>query len=141
MNDPQIWTLIGVVTALIFASNRQLSTSIRREMAAGFREQAARIEGLKGELGARIDGSEQKLGARIDGSEQRLGARIDGLEQRLDARIDGLEQRLDARIDGLETKMDMRFLDVDHRLESLEGDMRIIKTHLIGQSSLTRVRG
>lgn len=36
MNDPQIWTLIGVVTALISASNRQLSTSIRQEMNARF---------------------------------------------------------------------------------------------------------
>lgn len=103
MNDPQIWTLIGVITALIFASNRQLSTSIRREMAAGF-----------GHHDAKIDTSVTTLDATV--------------------------ATLDGRIDRLETKMDMRFIDVDHRLESLEGDMRLIKGHLLDQR-VTPVRG
>lgn len=90
MNDPQIWTLVGVVTALIFASNRQLVTSIRRE--------------------------------------------IDALDAKINAKFG-------AKIDALEAKMDARFSDVDHRLESLEGDMHLVKAHLIGQSSVTPTRG
>lgn len=90
MNDPQIWTLIGVVTALIFASNRQLSTSIRRE---------------------------------------------------LEVRFDALDAKIDAKVDGLGAKMDARFTDVEHRLDSLESDMHLVKAHLIGQSSVTPARG
>ena len=79
MNDPQIWTLIGVSGALFFAMGRQLSSSIRSELRAG--------------------------------------------------------------LDRIDATMDARFTDVDHRLESLEGDMRIIKAHLIGQSTITQARG
>ncbi|MGN6721134.1 MAG: hypothetical protein ACTHJM_00815 [Marmoricola sp.] len=105
MNDPQIWTFIGVFSAIVFASNRQLSSSIRRE-----------------------------LGAKIGGLDDKLTARIDGLDAKLTTRIDGVDQSLSA-------KMDAHFVDVEHRLDSLEGDMHIIKAHLIGQSTVTQARG
>ena len=123
MNDPQIWTLIGVVATLIFASNRQLSTSIRREMAAGFRTQEAKIDAFAGGLDAKIDS--------VAGG---LDTKIDSVAASLDAKIDSVSAQL-------ETKLDMGFMDVNHRLDSLEADMRLIKAHLIGQSSVTQARG
>ena len=83
------------------------------------------------ELGARIDG----LDAKVDSVERRLDAKIDGVERRLDAKIDGAEERLSTRIHALADLTDARFSEVGHRLAGLEGDMALVKGHLIGQAS------
>jgi len=53
------------------------------------------------------------------------------LRSELDARF----ERVDARFDGLTDVMNARLADVDHRLESLETDMHLVKAHLIGHRS------
>jgi len=75
------------------------------------------------------------LNRQMSGSiRSELGAKIDGLDDKLTARIDGLDRSLNA-------KMDAGFTDVEHRLDSLESDMHLIKAHLIAQSSVTQARG
>ena len=72
---------------------------------------------------------------RLDGMERHFDDRVDGLEQRLDAKIDGVEERLSTRIDALADVTDARFSEVGHRLSGLEGDMTLVKGHLIGKAS------
>lgn len=95
MDDPQIWTLIGVFAASTFGLVGLISTWWTRMIRAEF---AA--------VGYRFDAVETGLGARIDSAESTLGARIDSVEARLEARIDGVEARLDAKIDKLDTRID-----------------------------------
>jgi len=84
-------------------------------------------------------GSLGLFGRMIRSDISALSQKIDGVERRLDAKIDGVDNRLDTRIStevgGLRAVMDARFADVDHRFESLEADMRLIKGHLIGKVS------
>lgn len=109
MNDPQVWTLIAVMGALFFAVLRTQHTVVKA-----------------------ID---ERLGERIDGVESRLGARIDGVEAKLTTEVARLDAKIDERADRLTELMNARFTDVDHRLSSVEDDMRLVKAHLIGQRS------
>ena len=46
-----------------------------------------------------------------------------------------LRAELRGEIGGLRAEMNARFADVDHRFQTLETDMHLIKAHLIGQRS------
>lgn len=109
MNDPQVWTLIGVFSAIMFAMFRFNNRTLMAQMDARFDTTNARIDATN---------------ARID--EQ--GARIEQQGARLDARIEEQGARLTE-------VMNARFADVDHRLSNLEDDMKLVKGHLIGQRS------
>lgn len=87
-------------------------------------------------LDQRID---QKFDEKFDGVleprfraiEERLDrhdARFDSLEAKFDTKVDGLEERLTARIDRVEQVTDVR-------LKALEGDVHLIKAHLLGSPS------
>jgi len=117
VNDPQIWTLVGVFGAVLFG----MLGLVMRTMTSGF--ESMRLH---------MDGKIERLDAKIDGVEQRLEAKIDGVEQRLDARIDGVEQGLKASITHLAEVMDARLETTNHRLNALEGDLRLVKGHLLG---------
>lgn len=131
MTGAQVWTLLAMFSGFLTVMCTVFFAMLRTS-----------VGGLRDELVARIDAGDDRSAARIDA----LDSKIDGLESRLDARIDGLESRLDARIDALDAKlddrfdrvtavMDARFDDVDHRLTSVEGDLNLVKGHLIGQRS------
>lgn len=70
MNDPQIWTLIGVFTAVMLGGMTLMTTFINRAMTAGF-------SGLRGEMNARFEA----VDARFEAVEARLGAKIELLDK------------------------------------------------------------
>lgn len=80
MNDPQIWTLIGVFAAAMLGGFTVVITSLSRVV-------RAEIAGLRGELGGEIGGLRGELSGEISG----LKGQISGLNTRFDA----LEKRLD----------------------------------------------
>ena len=79
MDDPQVWTLIGVFAAVMLGGmtlmTSQLSRVIRAEM-----------DRIDGTLSARIDRIDGTLSARIDG----LGARLG----RIETKVDDLDREL-----------------------------------------------
>lgn len=80
MNEPQVWTMVGIFGATVFGTLGVVS---------GLFTQVVRAEVSK------VVVSVDALGHRIDG----LDKRIDGLDQRmdgLDQRMGGLERRFDA---------------------------------------------
>ncbi|WP_303709347.1 MULTISPECIES: hypothetical protein [Microbacterium] len=79
VDDPQVWTLIGVFAAVMLGGmtlmTSQLSRVIRAEM-----------DRIDGTLSARIDRIDGTLSARIDG----LGARLG----RIETKVDDLDREL-----------------------------------------------
>jgi hypothetical protein len=88
VNDPQIWTLIGVFAAVMLGGMTLMTTQLSRVI----RTQVDRVEGV---LSERIDRVEGTLSHRIDKVEGVLTARIDRVEGVLTARIDAIDQKVD----------------------------------------------
>lgn len=64
MNDPQIWTIIGVFAAIMLGGMTLMTTLINRTMAAGFRAVDARFEAVDAKFDAvnsRFDALEFKI--------------------------------------------------------------------------------
>lgn len=79
MNDPQVWTLIGVFAAVMLGGMTLMTTQLSRV------------------IRAEVDRVEVTLSAKIDRVEGTLSARIDGLHARLDRieiKVDDLDREL-----------------------------------------------
>ena len=68
MNDPQVWTLIGVFAAVMLGGMTLMTTQLSRVM----RAEADRIEGV---LSARIEGIGSRLG--------RIETKVDDLDKEI----------------------------------------------------------
>ncbi len=91
MNDPQIWTLIGVFAAAILGGFTVVITSLSRVV-------RAEVGGLGAEMRAEIGGLRSEVGSEIGGLRAEMRGEIGGLRgdvAGLHARFDGLEKRMD----------------------------------------------
>ncbi len=79
MDDPQVWTLIGVFAAVMLGGMTLMTSQLSRVI----RAEADRIDGT---LSARIDRIDGTLSARIDGLDARLG--------RIETKVDDLDREL-----------------------------------------------
>ena len=73
MNDPQVWTLIGVFTTIMLGAMSLMTVQINRTIAAS-------IGGLRGEMIGRFDG----VHGRIDSLENTMNARLDAMDTKVD---------------------------------------------------------
>ena len=79
MNDPQVWTLIGVFAAVMLGGMTLMTSQLSRVI-------RAEVDRIDGTLSARIDRIDGTLSARIDG----LGARLG----RIETKVDDLDREL-----------------------------------------------
>lgn len=79
MDDPQVWTLIGVFAAVMLGGMTLMTTQLSRVI-------RAEVDRVEGTLSAKIDRVEGTLSARIDG----LHARLD----RIEIKVDDLDREL-----------------------------------------------
>ena len=79
MNDPQVWTLIGVFAAVMLGGMTLMTTQLSRVI-------RAEVDRVEGTLSARVDRVEGTLSARIDGLDARLG--------RIETKVDDLDKEL-----------------------------------------------
>lgn len=96
MNDPQVWTLIGVFAAVMLGGMTLMTTQLSRII----RTEVDRIDGT---LSARMDRIDGSLSARMDGLDGTLSARIDGVDARL-GRIEAKVEDLDKELTNLATR-------------------------------------
>lgn len=96
MNDPQVWTLIGVFAAVMLGGMTLMTTQLSRII----RTEVDRIDGT---LSARMDRIDGTLSARMDGLDGTLSARIDGVDARL-GRIEAKVEDLDKELTNLATR-------------------------------------
>ena len=88
MTEPQVWTLIGVFAASMFAMNTLMSSWFVRVLRAevgGLRaEMRAEIAGLRGEMNARFE--------RVDAQFERVDAQF----ERVDVKLTHLDRDVQA---------------------------------------------
>ncbi|HRN29115.1 MAG TPA: hypothetical protein PK781_04875 [Terrimesophilobacter sp.] len=113
VNDPQIWTLLGVFAAIMLGGMTLMTTLLMRTMNAT--------------IGGAIDG----VNGRIDG----VHARIDGLASEMRAGFAAVDAKFEAvnlRIDGVESTMNAKFETVNVKLEHLDRDVTAISKKVFG---------
>ncbi len=79
MDDPQVWTLIGVFAAVMLGGMTLMTSQLSRVI-------RAEVDRIDGTLAARIDRIDGTLSARIDGLDARLG--------RIETKVDDLDREL-----------------------------------------------
>lgn len=110
LNEPQVWTLMAVFTASLFAMFRMLSARFLDVIRADIRAEVSTLRTEMHDGFGRVEGRIGGLEGRVDGIEKRMG----GLEQRMD----GLEHRMD--------RLEDRFERVDAKLERLDRDVQAV---------------
>lgn len=78
MDDPQVWTLIGVSTTMMLGGMTLMTMQFSRVI-------RAEVGGLRGELRGEIGGLRGDLSGRLESLEGRLTGRIDALEHKVDS--------------------------------------------------------
>lgn len=78
MDDPQVWTLIGVFTTMMLGGMTLMTMQFSRVI-------RAEIGGLRGVLRGEIGGLRGDLSGRLESLEGRLTGRIDALEHKVDS--------------------------------------------------------
>jgi len=79
VDDPQVWTLIGVFAAVMLGGMTLMTSQLSRVI-------RAEVDRIDGTLSARIDRIDGTLSARIDGLDARLG--------RIETKVDDLDKEL-----------------------------------------------
>ncbi|MCK2033040.1 hypothetical protein AB1285_16355 [Microbacterium sp. NRRL B-14842] len=79
VDDPQVWTLIGVFAAVMLGGMTLMTSQLSRVI-------RAEVDRIDGTLSARIDRIDGTLSARIDGLDARLG--------RIETKVDDLDREL-----------------------------------------------
>ena len=88
MNEPQVWTLIGVFGAALLGGFTLVTTHFGRVV-------RAEIGRLDGTLSGQIGHLEGTLTGKIEALDGKLSGQIEALDARLNGRIDTLDHRLD----------------------------------------------
>lgn len=78
MDDPQVWTLIGLFTTMMLGGMTLMTMQFSRVI-------RAEIGGLRGELSGEIGELRGDLSGRLESLEGRLTGRIDALEHKVDS--------------------------------------------------------
>lgn len=113
MNEPQIWTLIGVFTAFMLGSLTLL-----------IRQNDRMITSLRGELSARFEGLDEKFEAKFES----MDARFESMDAKFEAKFDAM----DAKMAGMDAKLDARLGTIDRRLEDLDKEVANLATRFWG---------
>lgn len=113
MNDPQVWTLIGVFAAVMLGGMTLMTTMMSRVV-------RAEIGGLRNEMNGRFDG----VAGEITGLRGEMNGRFNGVA----GEITGLH----GEIAGLRGEMNARFDTVDHKVATLDKEVAALATKLWG---------
>lgn len=108
MDDPQIWTLIGVFAAAVLGGMTLMTTLIMRATTSA-------IDGLRGEMTGRFDG---------------VGAEMNGLRGEMNGRFDAVR----AEMTGLRGEMNARFDSVETKIEHLDRDVAALGRKVFGET-------
>ncbi len=138
LNEPQIWTLIGVFAAFMLGSltmvirqNDRMITSVRSELDAKFSSMDAKFSSMDAKSDARFEALDAKFDARFESMDARF-ATMDARFETLDARLSGVDAKFEARFDAMDSKLDSRLGAIDGRLEDLDKEVANLATRFWG---------
>ena len=110
MNEPQVWTLIGVFGAALLGGFTLVTTHFGRVV-------RAEIGRLDGTLSGQIGHLEGTLTGKIEALDGKLSGQIEALDGKLSGQIEALDAHLNGRIDTL-----------DHRFDTLDKEVANLAT-------------
>ncbi|MFD4422452.1 hypothetical protein ACFWN7_13260 [Agromyces sp. NPDC058484] len=120
MTEPQVWTLIGVFSALMIGMLTVVSALFVRVV-------RSEIGGLRGELGG-LRGELGGLRGEFGGLRAELKGEIGGLR----GELGGLRGELMAEIGALRSEMNARFEVIDQKLGYLDRDVQLLMSREFG---------
>ncbi|WP_336628003.1 MULTISPECIES: hypothetical protein [unclassified Microbacterium] len=82
MTEPQVWTLIGVFTAIMLGGMTLMTTLLTKTVEARFDGLRGEMTGLRGEMNARFDSVNSRL-EKIEHTVDRLDDEVSGLAKRM----------------------------------------------------------
>lgn len=94
MNDPQVWTLIGVFAAAILGGITLLTTQLNRTIIAGFKAIDARFVTVEKTMDAKFDAVDAKFDA-VDAKFDAVHVKLDHLDRDVSAlskRVFGIDR-------------------------------------------------
>jgi hypothetical protein len=132
VTEPQVWTMIGVFTALMFGMLTVVSTLFVRVVRSEIGGVRAELVGTRGELEGQIGGLRGEMNASIGGLRSELNAQIGGLREEMNAQIGGLREEMNAQIGGLRGEMNARFDAVHVKIDGLDRDVQLLMNREFG---------
>lgn len=116
MNEPQVWTLIGVFSAALFGMITLVSTSFTRAIAGLRNEMSAEFGCVRAEFGS--------VRAEFESVRREMTAEFGAAR----SESNGLRNEIRAEIDGLRTEIN----GLDRRIETLNSDVDALMKHTFG---------
>lgn len=123
MNEPQIWTALGILAAA-FASMVVIVTQLlTRTISAQFQTLGEKIDKVDLRLSEKIDKVDLTLGEKIERVDLTLGEKIERVDLTLGEKIDKVDLKFTEKINGLDERfktIDERFKAIDARFETID---------------------
>ncbi len=117
MNEPQVWTLIGMFGAMMVGLITIITQTFMRTMSAKFETVNERIDGFKTEMVLRFERVDERMDEGFKLVDRRF-EQVDRQFEQVDRRLDKVDQRLD--------KLDTRVNRIEVRLDGLDRDVHAI---------------
>ncbi|MCC7128182.1 MAG: hypothetical protein IT192_05130 [Microbacteriaceae bacterium] len=95
VNDPQIWTLLGIFAAVMLGGMTLMTTLLSRAMTAAIAGVNARIDGLAGEMRAGFAAVDARFEA-VDARFAAVDARFEAVEKVMNTRFELLDRDISA---------------------------------------------
>ncbi|MBO1901679.1 hypothetical protein J4H92_06895 [Leucobacter weissii] len=107
LNEPQVWTLIGVFAVVMLGAMTLSTTLLGRIIKVS-------MEGVEKSLGARIDGLRGEMNAKFEA----VDLRFEAMDAKFDARFEAMDARFEA--------MDAKIGRVEDKLTHLDRDVQAL---------------
>ncbi|WP_157157413.1 hypothetical protein [Diaminobutyricimonas sp. LJ205] len=138
MSEPQVWVLIGVFAAAIFAVLGVMTTMFSVTLRASLREVNSSIGGLREVMDARFARMDERFNAtdaKFESRFQAMDAKLENRFEAMDAKFEGLRTEVNGNFAAIDTKVDSidrRVDSIDKRLDNLDRDVQILTKRAFG---------
>ncbi|WP_460943591.1 hypothetical protein [Okibacterium endophyticum] len=110
VTEPQVWVLIAVFSAAIFAMLGIVTTTFNRTLTSA-------IGGLRDRMDARFEAMDSKFEA---------------MDSKFEAKFEAMDSTFDAKFEGMRAEVNGKFDLIEVKLEHMDADIQAISRHVFG---------
>ncbi|WP_460943587.1 hypothetical protein [Okibacterium endophyticum] len=131
VTEPQVWVLIAVFSAAIFAMLGIVTTTFNRTLTSA-------IGGLRDRMDARFEAMDSKFEAmdsKFEAMDSKFEAKFEAMDSRftsIDARFAAMDATFDAKFEGMRAEVNGKFDLIEVKLEHMDADIQAISRHVFG---------
>lgn len=131
LNEPQIWTLIGVFAAALLGLTTVITQSFTRTMSANMETMSANFRGIETRLDSmavQVDAKFDTMNERIDGLKTEMTLRFERVDERFE-RVDERFEQVDKRFEQVESRIDgvgNRLTTIEKQVAGIDGDVQLL---------------